>query len=387
MKRLRGAAATVLALLLPALALAGGWRSGGVSGISFNDPYTPGTGTFTVVGNVAFTGTTAPTGSTLGIGSDASSNLVVNFANGKLMTIENNGTQQWDFLGSNGNLRNHSASGSGLIDLSNNPVLTMNGATGNVFGAAATDAAGHIGGKFNNANTLTASSQALFDFYNNGLEAQRLTPNGGMVLSSSLTILSSGGFAVGTAVAWIDQTGILNLAGTTTPSGSVIGWGKVSGSSDMVGNVPTGRSLYLRQSGTTFAVVESAGAPTGAQGQFEASHFAGGSGVPTSATAGTGCGTASAPTVSGNDFMGTIGVTCGGAGTAGNNFVTATFAHAYVTNAPVCVFIPANANTDTSLVTSKEINNSTTTTLAVECGTGGTCPTGTLLWAYVCSQQ
>ena len=47
--------------------------------------------------------------------------------------------------------------------------------------------------------------------------------------------------------------------------------------------------------------------------------------------------------------------------------VSATFAHEYVTNAPVCSFTCANA---------------ATCALAL-----ATAPTGTLLWSYVCSQR
>lgn len=179
----------------------------------------------------------------------------------------------------------------------------------------------------------------------------------------------------------------LVFSNTAAPAATDVGIGN-DGSSDLLLNAPSGKFVDLQTNQTTSGRAEPVtAAPTTLAGQFAFAHASGGSSTPTAATAGSGCGTSSAPTISGNDFMGTIGVTCGIAGTAGNNLVTATFAHAYSTNAPVCVFTPANAATSTAFVSAKEINNSTTSTLAVECGTGGTCPTGTLLWSYVCSQQ
>jgi hypothetical protein len=133
----------------------------------------------------------------------------------------------------------------------------------------------------------------------------------------------------------------------------------------------------------TFTWSAVASTPTTMGGQVSASHYTGGSGIPTSATAGSGCGTSSAPTITGNDAYGTIGVTCGTAGAAGNDFVSATFAHAYNTNAPICVISCANAATCAGAVLSDHMANPTTAAIAVSCA-GGVCTTGTLKWNYHC---
>ena len=124
--------------------------------------------------------------------------------------------------------------------------------------------------------------------------------------------------------------------------------------------------------------------PTALTGQIAAAHMSGGGGLTTGAATGTGCGTASAPTQAGTDISGTLGATCGSAGTTTNPFVTITFADAYST-APFCTITPMNAATAAGVVLSQHVPVTTTTTLAVNCG-GGTCTTGTLLWSYSCSQ-
>ena len=272
------------------------------------------------------------------------------------------------------------------------------------------DGAGVVAFILNNSGgSLTSTSEALFEARNNGVKEGWLTPLGTLGLTSGLAIAQGGPLATAQFQVIANGTIVLNGTGDGASTSPYL----TSNGTNVVLNVPSGtaemrlgsdstspfiralnqdlafnaETLSTKASVGSMDIVANSASVTNETGQINFSHAAGGSGVPTSATAGSGCGTSSAPSISGNDFMGTIGVTCGGAGTAGNNFVTATFAHAYVTNAPACVFIPANTATETALVTSKEINNSTTTTLAVECGTGGTCPTGTLLWTYVCSQQ
>ena len=161
----------------------------------------------------------------------------------------------------------------------------------------------------------------------------------------------------------------------------------------------SGESLYARiasQGGVqlvttqlmlTYWKAATTGSATGVTtltGQVAEAHGVEGSGTPTGVTSGTGCGTPSAATITGgHDGAGQIGITCGTAGSNGNNFVTATFAVAYSTTAPVCVISCANAATCAGEVLSDHQANPTTTNIAVKCA-GGTCTTGTLLWNYIC---
>ena len=119
-------------------------------------------------------------------------------------------------------------------------------------------------------------------------------------------------------------------------------------------------------------------------GQAAFAHISGGGGLTTGVVAGAGAGTPSAANQSGNDIGGSVGITCGTAGTVGNPIVTITFADAYAT-APFCTISPANAATAAAMVLSQIYPVTTTTTLAIQCG-GGTAPTGTLLWNYHCTQ-
>lgn len=188
-----------------------------------------------------------------------------------------------------------------------------------------------------------------------------------------------------TEKSYVDLNGALNWS-VSGAGAATANWVGRSGNDTWM-NAPTGANLFFGINNASVGLMHTTATPsTSLNGQIEGSHFAGGGGAPTSPTAGTGCGTSSAANVTGNDFIGQIGVTCGTAGTNANNFVTATFAHPYVTNPPVCVVTCANAATCAGEVLADHMNNSTTTTLAVSCA-GGTCTTGTLLWNYVCGQR
>lgn len=196
---------------------------------------------------------------------------------------------------------------------------------------------------------------------------------------------------------YVPVDGTMNVTGNVTLSASSIyyvGAGNVTGtevSSDGSTSYGFGGNAGLPAFRTSSGfVTEGDGVntnPTSLVGQTETSHLAGGSGAPTSPTAGTGCGTASAAANAGSDLAGHIDVKCGSSGSTGNPIITITFAHAYFT-APICVISPANAATIPALVSSDEYPVSTTTTLAIQCG-GGTCVNGgasLLSWNYHCAQ-
>mgnify|MGYP001558434112 CR=1 FL=1 len=183
-----------------------------------------------------------------------------------------------------------------------------------------------------------------------------------------------------------DQFTVSN-AGTVTALGNYFGTGYVSfGGSSNFRISATDPDAIIWSGGLARAYFSPVQANrTDSDGQVGVGHISGSGGSTTGAAAGTGCGTSSLPTQSGNDIGGTLGATCGSAGTTGNPFVTITFADAYST-APFCTIDAANAATKAGEVIGQHIAVTTTTTLAVNCG-GGTCTTGSpLLWAYHCTQ-
>jgi hypothetical protein len=120
-------------------------------------------------------------------------------------------------------------------------------------------------------------------------------------------------------------------------------------------------------------------------GNVSMPHVVGNSATPTSPTAGTGCGTSSAPTNAGTDLSGNIGVTCGTTGTANNAIITVTFVGTYA-SAPRCVITPANSATALLAVASQVYPTSTTTTLAVTANASAAPGAATYLWNYTCTQ-
>lgn len=197
---------------------------------------------------------------------------------------------------------------------------------------------------------------------------------GGFVRPSTLT----GSGAVYDPI--VPPDGTQNITGGLTASGDV-----TVGSGNLIAGGANG--VFLKYSGGTLgaSVGGVAASGTSFNGQLNTSHIANGSGTPTSPTAGSGCGTSSAAGNSGGDLGGELHVTCGSAGTAGNAIVTITFAHAYNT-APFCTITPFDANTATVMVSAKIFPVTSTTTLNVTCGTGGTCPNTTVKWFYTCVQ-
>ena len=251
------------------------------------------------------------------------------------------------------------------------------------------DAAGNAGPVFtDNGTNINLSLDN--DLTVNGV---LYVPNGSFLSGNLIRIVSGQ-----TVFNFQDVDG--NGMGSYTDAGTTSNWafnGTLTATSTITGASyqATDANVVWYETGTNDFTIEADAAvtatlsataanPTGLAGQIAVAHISGGGGSTTGAVAGTGCGTSSLPTQSGNDIGGTLGATCGTAGTTTNPFVTITFADAYST-APFCTIVPANAATAAGAVIGQHVAVTTTTTLQVNCG-GGTCTTGTLLWAYHCTQ-
>lgn len=113
--------------------------------------------------------------------------------------------------------------------------------------------------------------------------------------------------------------------------------------------------------------------------------------APTSPTAGSGCGTSSAPTVAAGstDNDGNLSVTCGTAASAALPYITVTFAKPRAVS-PFCTATPTNTTTVESPFGIQWVS-ATTTTMSINCGCAlasatcvVSCGSGTLSWNYHC---
>jgi hypothetical protein len=295
------------------------------------------------IGPTILPSATAPAATNAYVNYDGT-NVVVNAPTGKGFSFNVNGTAQATVssAGLVGGAGFQNSAVSNNITWVGGGLISGNGGAAKAIKITGAEADGStaIGVVLNNSTTLSTAGAKLLSVQNNGTE--------------KLFVLFNGNITSATGGNWdLTSSGGLRLIGQTagTPN------------------------LEVRNVNSNASNID---------GQVDVSHIAGGSGAPTSPTAGTGCGTSSLATNAGSDSFGKMGVTCGTAGTTTNPYVTITFAHAYNT-APYCTISPANAATEGGLVSSDEIPVTTTTTLAINCG-GGTCITGTLLWNYHCGQ-
>lgn len=278
-----------------------------------------------------------------------------------------------DYLGSFQVNMANTAAGAGFFaqDATNGPALVYSGDsnTGAELIGKHPDGAAAIAIKLNTSVTYANATSKLLSVQNNSTERLSVDLSGAILLTNNASTAPAASEAYlqydGSNGAWNVPTGkafrfSVNNSSVFTASTTTIGFNGLQVDSAVSANLTT------------------------STGQIDAAHIAGASGTPTSATAGTGCGTSSAPTISGSDLSGKIGVTCGTAGTNGNNFISATFKAAY-NSTPICVISCANAATCAGEVLSDHMANPSTTAIAVSCA-GGTCTTGTLLWNYVCHQ-
>lgn len=292
------------------------------------------------------------------------------------------------------------------------------------------DGAGAVDALITSQVALTATSKALLLIQNNAIDELIVRPTSGIVFKNTATPAAAdtgigsdgsgnmtfniptgndykfqlnGGnvFDYGAATAgtftFDGANGIAFNTGTAVASSL---YGISEDGTNLTYNAPTGKghrwtingTAAMTLSATQWAVTggeidTTVGANlTSVVGQADLSHIAGGGVALTVTSSGTACGTPSAASVTGNDLAGSMTITCGSAGTAGNSILAVTFKAAYNT-APHCVISPTSLEAITVAVSAKEIVQTTTTQLAVYCGTGGTCPSsGANTWNYICVQ-
>ena len=176
----------------------------------------------------------------------------------------------------------------------------------------------------------------------------------------------------------------------TDPAGSTVGFGKRNGASDLIANVPLGRSLFLRANGTNIGLFEAIGATQGATvGQFAANHIAGGSAAMSvnRCLIGLGAGTTSSGTnvtASGHDIAGRVGVTVNSTGTVSKPILLIQWANAYA-SPPFVHLTPANSATGLIPVAQQPFVNTTTSGFTIEANTTGLAA-GTYAWMFAAVQ-
>lgn len=274
---------------------------------------------------------TTPAGATVAIGRiNGASDLVLNVPTGRAVFLRGNGTNMFSVSAA-------SVSAAGNIIVG----------SGSGFSAVATDAArlvgrvndggSAVGAIVNNDVSLTTTAK-LLSVQNNSTEKAYVQQDGLIATASHINLLNDG--------------------------------------------------FGIQQNGGTAALFESIQAkPTNLGKQVAVNHLSGGSPIPTSATAGTGCGTSSSPSVTAgsDDLTGVLHVVCGSGGTTTNLIVSATWGGGAYNSVPKCTWRPITAATAAIMISAQIIDGSTTAAVGVKCG-GGTCPTATLDLGYTCIQ-